>query len=649
MHKQLIGIVSHLNIYVKLSVFLLLSSLVSLSVAHGNDFTPEQQNYLDARKALQQNKISKYKKLRSQLDTYPLTVYLDFHYKINDIIKLDGVDALNEITLFKDTPLFNTARYRYLMRAGARKHWNDFLIVSPSRPNNTVLQCYYYRAQLANGDKDQAFKGAVSLWLYGKSRPEECDPLFNAWQKAGQRTQELIWSRMLLSFDANQYGLLTYLSRKVTTHRDEAKLLLSVYKDPRSLRHTKRFIGSANIYGDIIAAGLRKLARKDLNKAVKLYVKYQKNDRFTDYQGRKLSRYFVKRAIIKQEEKLKSFVDTMLPMLDSDDLVELRLRWAIRQNDTKSIDTYLALLSDKKQANPRWQYWQSRSNSMKASDDKILTQLSQRRNFYGFAAANKLQSEYHLEHADTVSNNSLREQLFQDKGLARVIELLAIDKVIDARSEWVLMLNRHDKAMQKEYATFALTNGWDALGVQASIQGKLWNDMTLRFPYAANEAFVKSSNKLSVNIDELRAIARRESAFYPYATSGVGARGLMQLMPATAKETAKRAGIKYTGHRSLYQNDLNIRLGSAYYASLLKQFDDNRILATAAYNAGPHRVKSWLKATNGELDAIAFIESIPYSETREYVQAVLSYRVIYQIKQGKPAELFSAKELNHNY
>ena len=665
MHKLFNGVLKSLFFYTSLSL-LSMSTLMASSVvnpAHASNYTAEQQTYLDARKALKNKQLSSYNKLRKQLDDYPLTVYLDFHSNINDILTHKGSKATAEIDQFKDTPLFNTARYRYLMRTGAKRRWDDFLMVSPNRPNNTILQCYFYRAKLAAGDKDTAFKGAQSLWLYGKSRPEECDPLFQVWQKAGLRTQEMLWSRMFLSFNANQYGLLTYLSRKITDNKAEVKRLLSVYKDPRSLRHTKKFMGRAKINGEIVSLGLKKLAKKDLKQAVKLYMTYQKLDRFSDYQGRKLSRYFVKRAIIRQEERLKSFVDTMLPLLDSDDLVELRLRWAIREADFTSLIAYLPQLSEQKKAKPRWLYWQSRVDgiistqaSPAPSSDIVdnpsnsrLANLSKRRNFYGYVAALELNSEYQLEHLDSVTDPALRQKIFDDKALARVIELLAIDKTIDARSEWVQMLGRHSRAMQKEYAIFALENEWHALGVQASIQGKLWNDMRLRFPYAAEQAFVTASKKQKVNIDELRAIARRESAFYPYATSGVGARGLMQLMPATAKETARKAGVKYKGTRSLYINEINIRLGSAYYASLLKRFNNNRVLATAAYNAGPHRVKRWLKKTNGELDVVAFIEAIPFTETREYVQAVLSYRVIYQIKQGKKPELFSAKELDFKY
>ncbi|MDR8524078.1 transglycosylase SLT domain-containing protein [Shewanella fidelis] len=627
---------------------------ISWSVA-ASSLTDEQQLYLDARSKLKKQHLSQYQVMRNKLDDYPLAIYLDFHNNINDILKLPGDKALAALEPFAGSPLYNTGRYRYLKRSGSQKRWQDFLSVSPNQPNNVVLQCYYYRAQLQKGDSKLAYEGAEKLWLHGRSRPKECDPLFRQWQKAGLRTQELIWSRMLLSFEQGQYGLLSYLSRQLTTNKDDAKRLLAVYKDPRSLRHKSKFSGSAKINATIVDLGLRKLAKKDLKQAVKLFSAYQKADRFSDYQGRKLNRYLVRRTLIYQVIELQSYADTILPLLDSDDLVEMRLRWALRDNDKQSFAKFLPQLSQQKQNTARWKYWRAqvlaRENNQQSQQQsqRLFDELRLERNFYGYLAAEKLKKPFQLQDHTSESRPELKAKLFEDKGLARVRELLAIDKQSDARAEWVMLLKRHDKAMQTEYGVYAVSQNWHSLGVQASIQAKLWNDMQMRFPYAAQAAFTQASKKYAVNIDEIRAISRRESAYYPNATSGVGARGYMQLMPATAKQTAKKAKLPYRGIKSLYDEKLNIALGSAYYGSLLKQFDQNRVLATASYNAGPHRINSWLKRSDGKLDAISFIESIPYRETREYVQAVFSYKVIYQVRQGKQAELLSAKELNFNY
>ncbi|MBB1391933.1 lytic transglycosylase, partial [Shewanella sp. SG44-6] len=461
------------------SALLFSTSLAFISQA--NALTSQQQRYLDARQALDKNQLDKYQALRKKLADYPLTVYLDYHATIDSIVQSPGSIALNAINKFDTTPLYNNARYRYLLNAGKKQRWQDFLVISPDTPNDIRLQCYYYQAQLDAGNKEMAYKGVERIWVYGYSRPKECDAVINQWTKAGYRTQELIWARMLLSFDAGQSSLLNYLSQKITQHDDEAKLLLSVYRDPNSLRHMKKFASSKPIIGDIVDAGLRKLAYKDLHQAIKLYVKYQKLDRFSDFGGRQLNRYLVRRALIKQDDKLVSHIDTMLPLLKSDDLYEMRLRWAIRQQDFTTVEKYLALLSDQGKADPRWQYWQAKMTSShdKTRATQLQLTLSGERNFYGFNAAEALGKPLAMNDNNLAPNPELQAKLNQDPGLARVIELMALDKQIDARNEWLYLMRRHNSDMTAQYGLLALKNGWHALSVESSIQGKLWDSLAL--------------------------------------------------------------------------------------------------------------------------------------------------------------------------
>jgi soluble lytic murein transglycosylase len=132
------------------------------------------------------------------------------------------------------------------------------------------------------------------------------------------------------------------------------------------------------------------------------------------------------------------------------------------------------------------------------------------------------------------------------------------------------------------------------------------------------------------------AIARRESAFYPEAISPVGARGLMQIMPATGKQVASKIGRPHST-AALYEVEHNVLLGSTYYRQLLDRFKGNRVLALAAYNAGPHRVDRWRNEVADSQPVEVWIETIPFRETRNYVQAVLSYNVVFQYMMGDDA------------
>uniref|UniRef100_UPI000A8C3300 lytic transglycosylase domain-containing protein n=1 Tax=Vibrio anguillarum TaxID=55601 RepID=UPI000A8C3300 len=147
----------------------------------------------------------------------------------------------------------------------------------------------------------------------------------------------------------------------------------------------------------------------------------------------------------------------------------------------------------------------------------------------------------------------------------------------------------------------------------------------------------------------LMSLARQESGMDVEAQSPVGARGIMQIMPSTAKYTAKKYQLTYNDEQELYEVGKNIEIGSHYLNGLLEQYSDNRIFAFAAYNAGPNRVNQWREKTQGKLDAYAFIEAIPFRETRGYVQNILMFETYYRDLMGIEGEFLNQDELNTKY
>lgn len=123
----------------------------------------------------------------------------------------------------------------------------------------------------------------------------------------------------------------------------------------------------------------------------------------------------------------------------------------------------------------------------------------------------------------------------------------------------------------------------------------------------------------------------------------------MQIMPDTARYTARKYQLSYSNPDELYQVGKNIEIGSRYLSSLLERYDQNRILAFAAYNAGPSRVDSWLKRSEGKLDAYGFIEAIPFAETRGYVQNILMFETYYRDLMGVQGRFLNEHELNTRY
>ena len=204
---------------------------------------------------------------------------------------------------------------------------------------------------------------------------------------------------------------------------------------------------------------------------------------------------------------------------------------------------------------------------------------------------------------------------------------------------------------QRQLGLYAFNKGWAHLSVIASIQSKSWDALNIRFPEVKPKLFTHNANKYQLDSSYIYAITRQESSFDEHANSPAGAQGYMQLMPQTAKETARKIGLKsYREQAQLKEGGVNVQLGSAYFKMLLKRYKGNRILATAAYNAGPNRIDRWKNNKNKQgLAMDSWIETIPYKETRRYVKNVLAYNVIYQHILEQPLELMTSDELNFRF
>jgi soluble lytic murein transglycosylase len=222
-------------------------------------------------------------------------------------------------------------------------------------------------------------------------------------------------------------------------------------------------------------------------------------------------------------------------------------------------------------------------------------------------------------------------------------ELLYLDETYQARSEWNHAQSRPSDADRHAAAHVASRWGWHDQSIRGAISSNRWNDLSIRFPHPYKALFKQYAAERGINRTWALSIARQESAFQASVQSGAGARGLMQLMPQTAAQVAKRYTVPYRSSNDLNSPETNISLGTAYLSQMLERFNGNRVFATAAYNAGPHRVSRWLEE-RGNLPLDIWIETIPFDETRNYVQNVLAFGVIYDVRDQQPTRMLSPAE-----
>lgn len=616
------------------------------------DLQQQRALYDQAQELLDAKQVAKYLKIRPQIADYPLTPYIDYRSFLIDLGKRSPDQVDDFIRDHSSFPFAARIRAPYLDALAKQGDWETILAFQTVKPRGETYQCYYYRAHALQGDRELAFKGASELWLSGHSIADACDPLFAAWDKAGLKTEQMVLDRMLLAFESRNGTLMNYLTKQLqsASAKRQAKQMKALFTKPESVQAFAKKHKVTAFNQTMVELALKKLARKDVTQAQQQFsavVKGQKLDATTQ---QTLADYLSFRLINTDSQTLANWRDGQISRSSNIALLERRVRLAIQFADWQGVAQWIARLPEESQQSLRWQYWLGRSEielGQQLKGHQRMEDLIGQRNFYSVAAAKEIKRsiEYPISEI-SLDKNQLANYRTE---LVRVEELIDRDKIAAAKSEWRWLLDRADKQQREMLAAYASFKGWHHLTVTASIKAKMWDNLQIRFPVAHRWWFNFYADKHSIDPITLMSLARQESAMDIEARSPVGARGIMQIMPSTAKYTAKKYKLTYQGTQDLYQVGKNIEIGSHYLDGLLKQYDNNRIFALAAYNAGPHRVKTWRNRTQGKLDAYAFIEAIPFKETRGYVQNILMFETYYREVLGVDGAFLNQHELNAKY
>lgn len=535
------------------------------------------------------------------------------------------------------------------------------------------------------------------LWLANSKLPNDAQ-LWAAWYARGGRTAAKVYQKAETLFaqnDENGLALLaTELHRMTGENEDEKvaaqlQLLQTLIKTPASLAEFSARLPMTENNTALLKFAvlqsfpryLRTLPENMQDPSFVPYAQWAKNWQLTDAEMREWEIAFLNRFFDNESPLFQQWRDTELLKLNADSLTERRLRMAIWQKT--DLTPWLNALSDEGQQKQEWRYWFAKtiekSDSQKTTE--ILTALSHERGFYPMLAAAKLDPQtrgnrYHFGQPQLLVAPSITDETWVDEfpklkpALEEIAELRQLDRLGAAKQRWRFLLENlpADQKKEKQIALsqYANQQNWFDLGVDGSIIAKAFDHIQLRLPIAyshyydialkprrltlSNRKPQASQNATSISKTFAMAISRQESAWNPQAQSSANARGLMQLLPSTAKATASHAKLPYTDEADLFKPLNNILLGTAYLAELNAKYPNNRILIASAYNAGAHRVEKWLARANGKLEMDEFVASIPFYETRGYVQNVLTYDFYYQRLQNKEdPQTFSNEEYDRLY
>lgn len=630
-------------------IFILL--LLTHSVFAGK-LDGQRADFHEAEQAIIKGHFNDVRHRMPALKTYPLYPYLEYQLLRHDLAQVSVADVKKFIDTYPGLPMASSLKNIFINELARRQDWPGIVRLSPSLPSSSISRCHWFQAKLKTGATEQAWQGAEQIWLIGRNTPAACRPLFDQWRAQGLLTPDKQLQRIILAYQARNSTLVKSLLADLPADYGTIKRqLILLLNQPRNLAQFARSASPTAFNREITIHGFRQLARLDAQQARELIPEISRTQKFSPSQQQLLKEMIAWQWMDKNlapDQKL--WRDEVIILSNSEALKERRLRLALSENDYREVKHWLARLPNAAKQKQEWRYWQAvlLEEAEKTEEAKaILSSLASERGFYPMVAAQRLNIDYIIKPSD---ENSEAITLPDHPALQRVTELKYWQKNQDARAEWLNLLAWSTAGQKRALVDYALERKWWDLAILATIKAKMWDSIAKRFPLAYHSLYQDYARGKLISQSYAMAIARQESGLDPEIRSSAGAIGLMQLMPATAKHTAQKFAISnYNRTQQLRDPATNIQLGMQYLDFVYKKFDQNRILASAAYNAGPSRVQSWLQQTQGQLDAVAFIETLPFKETRNYVKYVLTYDGYYQFLLGHPRPIFTNKEWNRKY
>ncbi|MEC9481917.1 MAG: transglycosylase SLT domain-containing protein [Halomonas sp.] len=609
------------------SLSLLAALLLSLPAVADEASDRAMREALEAARNQQWSRIDE-----AAIDDHVLAGYVEYHRLRSQLPHVSPESVNSYLTRHADSPLSDWMRGVAQVSYGDAGRHDALLAISDGEPAGTIRRCYYYTA-LLDQDPQAAARGGRELWLVGESQPSQCDPLFNTLLARGVIDDQAIWQRMMLAWENGEDGLMRYLGNKLPARWAPAlQSLERLRSDFSAITRVPVDLGpQGKTSAALVAAAMHNFTRADTEAALEAWRKIAPHVPLDDQQRHAVERDLAFYSMVREVDNNRGWVDDALPRLADAELLELRVRRALAERDWSQVVHWIHQMPDDPRQDAHWQYWLGRALEQlgdEATAKKAYAAAADDRSFFGFAAADRLNQPYALDMAHAGFNEAYRKEVANWPVVRRVEALYRIGEPGLARSEWYAAAARVSEDEARALADYAMSQGWYATLVQTTIAAELWDSLEWRFPPAYRDSFLRWSEATGVDPYLLMGIARRESAFNNEAVSPAGARGLMQLMPGTAEHVSRLLGTDSPSTGELFDPETNIRLGSHYIGRMLNRYSGNRIAATAAYNAGPGRVDRWL-SENPSQEFDLFVESIPFRETRDYVQAVLAYQVIF--------------------
>ncbi|MDD3761815.1 MAG: transglycosylase SLT domain-containing protein [Nevskiales bacterium] len=522
-------------------------------------------------------------------------------------------------------PIERGVHRAWLLDLARREQWRSFRSHFVDDLGEPALVCHEFQALIEDGEATRIGPALQRFWAEAPQMPQACVPPFD-WLKAqGLLTPDIVGKRIRKALDDGNTELAEWLLRMRTDPAAEPmRVWLRLLKDPeRELRAVARD-PQRGVEPEALLAGYKKLVRRNPDAAVELYAKLAQGSRLSAdvlAEMRRLTALGL--AWDRRDEAVGWFKRVPEALVDAD-VHEWRIRAALWAHDLEQASEWLHALPPDMAAEARWSYWRARTLEQLGRErqaQRIYETLAGQNGYYSVLAAWRLGQPYRPRSRGFTEDLIVQSELLEQPDVIRARELHFAQRPLWANAEWRKATRDLDRAQQLQAARLASHWGWhvQAVSMLNALDSLDMLDLSYPDPYAPQIA--ETAQDLNLPADWIYGLMRQESLFNPRATSPSNAYGLMQLLLPTAREVARRLGQPRPSSDDLYRPEVNIPLGATYLSRMRQRFDGQFAPAVAAYNAGPNAVARWLPEQ--PMAADAWIENVPYNQTRGYVQKVV--------------------------
>jgi len=604
----------------------------------------QRATYVDLKQRLIEGDFDEINRRRDLLKGYPLEYYFDYLTLRQRIKQQENpLRLLNEVAAYQRQYQDRRLHRRLLgvmkNRLVVLDHWKSYATVA-GLDNSPVHPCDDLYARVESNRLHQADAAAIALWAQPHKHTANCTKAFATLiQNPSDVTTRAVWQRtvaLLLQGDELEINkLLPFFNQR---DRKTVQAWVMGLKNPEAALRNRSAHGKTPHHRKVATFLLRRWARDDLVAATEFW---QNSGVQFGFNSVEVSAVGSKYAVLAAKRRMPESAGLLAAAAIDRKVRYWRIRVALLTQDWKAALKALDLLTDTERESSRWQYWRARTLAelgRSSEAESIYQGLAGDFDYYGFLAADQLAAPYNIAAEAPQASADALQELEDHPDIIRAVEFFLTGTGWEGRRLWNAALKTKSKEHFVAAAQLAMSINWVDRALASMELSREKKALDVLFPTPYERSVAQLADHHSVATELIYGVMKQESAFIPDIKSSAGAVGLMQLMPPTARDMGRKIGVKVSRWK-LTNSELNLQLGVTYLKHVLDRFGKNTVLATAAYNAGPHRVSQWI--TDRTMPADIWVETIPFDETRRYVKAVLFNTTVseWRMQKGKLTRL----------